>query len=401
MLALFLTVFIDLVGFGIIIPFLPFFAEHFAASPDVVTLLIAVFPLTQFLFAPLWGRLSDRMGRKPVLLMTLAGLFASYIWLGLSQGLWMLFAARAFAGAMAGNIAVAQAYVADVTPSERRAEGLGRIGAAFGLGFLLGPAIGGVLAGPDPQNPNILLPALAAAAMTATAFCFALAFLEETVGADVRAEAKGAPPVNRIALMTEALRRPRLGVLLAMLFLLPFTFSGLESTLALWTEREFGWGAQQNGYVYSYLGLIAVVTQGGLIGPLTRHLGEKRLLVLGPALIGLGFASIPLAPALFLTLAAFGLVVLGVSIANPTIYSLISQQAGRDERGRFLGVAQSTASLARIAGPAWAGFCFVTFGRDWPYFVAAALMVVMLVLGLKAGGAKGARAKDRELTPRG
>ncbi|MEE8280191.1 MAG: MFS transporter, partial [Alphaproteobacteria bacterium] len=169
MLALFLTVFIDLVGFGIIIPFLPFFAEHFAASPDVVTLLIAVFPLTQFLFAPLWGRLSDRMGRKPVLLMTLAGLFASYIWLGLSQGLWMLFAARAFAGAMAGNIAVAQAYVADVTPSERRAEGLGRIGAAFGLGFLLGPAIGGVLAGPDPQNPNILLPALAAAAMTATA----------------------------------------------------------------------------------------------------------------------------------------------------------------------------------------------------------------------------------------
>ncbi len=399
MLALFLTVFIDLVGFGIIIPFLPFFAEHFAASPDVVTLLIAVFPLTQFLFAPLWGRLSDRMGRKPVLLMTLAGLFASYIWLGLSQGLWMLFAARAFAGAMAGNIAVAQAYVADVTPSERRAEGLGRIGAAFGLGFLLGPAIGGVLAGPDPQNPNILLPALAAAAMTATAFCFALAFLKETVGADVRAEAKGAPRVNRLALSIEAFRRPRLGVLLAMLFLVPFTFSGLESTLALWTEREFGWGAEQNGYVYSYLGLIAVVTQGGLIGPLARHVGEKRLVILGPALIGLGFATVPLAPALFLTLAGFGLVVFGISIANPAIYSLISQQAGSDERGGLLGVAQSIASLARIAGPVWAGFCFVTFGRDWPYFAAAMLMIVMLALGLRVAGVGQARAKDRERAP--
>lgn len=399
MFTLLLIVFIDLVGFGIIIPFLPFFAEHFEASPDTVTLLIAVFALFQFLFAPYWGRLSDRIGRKPVLLMTLAGLCLSYVWLGLAESLPMLFAARAFAGACAGNIAVAQGYVADVTPPERRAEALGRIGAAFGLGFLLGPAIGGLLAGPDPANPNILPPALAAAAMTLTAFTLALARLKESLGPEIRAKANAAPRRGRVAMWIEASRKPHLGILLMMLFLVPFAFSGIESTLAMWTERQFGWGARQNGWVYSYLGLVAVITQGGLIGPLTRLLGAHRLLLLAPVAVGVGSVAVALTPGLAAPLAALGLVVFGISIANPTLNSLISQRAASTERGMVFGVAQSSASLARILGPAWAGYCFVAFGRDWPFLSGGLVMVVMGGLALKLFFALAAAGTGRSARP--
>lgn len=384
MAPLFFTVFVDLIGFGIIIPFLPFYAEHFQAPPDQVTLLIATYALAQFVFAPLWGRLSDRIGRKPVLLATLLGLSACYIWLGFADSLWMLFVVRAVAGAMAGNIAVAHAYVADVTPPEHRARGIGRIGAAFGLGFLLGPALGGVLAGPDPANPEIFLPAMAAAAMTAVAFIIAVFFLSEPVRAPAQDQTQAPRPqaMGRVKAMMAVLGKPGLGVLLVMGFLLPFTFSGMESTLALWTEREFGWGALQNGYIYSFLGLVAVVTQGGLIGPLTRAIGAGRLLVLGPALVALGFAAAPLAHGQILVFGSFGLVIFGISIASPTINSLISLEAGPGQHGMYLGVAQSVASLARIFGPAWAGFCFVALGRDWPYFTGAMVMAVMLVLAL-------------------
>ncbi|MEE8516920.1 MAG: MFS transporter [Alphaproteobacteria bacterium] len=386
---LFFTVFVDLIGFGIIIPFLPFYAEHFQATPDQVTLLIATYALAQFVFAPLWGRLSDRIGRKPVLLVTLSGLSACYMWLGFADSLMMLFVVRAVAGAMAGNIAVAQAYVADVTPPEHRVRGIGRIGAAFGLGFFLGPALGGVLAGPDPGNPDIFVPAMAAAAMTAVAFIIAVFFLSEPDRApapdqgQAQAQAPRPPAMGRIAAMMAALGKPGLGMLLVMLFLLPFTFSGMESTLALWTEREFGWGALQNGYIYSFLGLVAVVTQGGLIGPLTRAIGADRILVLGPALVALGFAAAPLVHGQILVFGSFGLVVFGISLASPTINSLISLEAGPGQHGMYLGVAQSVASLARIFGPAWAGFCFVALGRDWPYFTGAMVMAVMLVLALR------------------
>lgn len=351
-------------------------------------MLIATYALAQFVFAPLWGRLSDRIGRKPVLLVTLCGLSACYIWLGFADSLMGLFVVRAIAGAMAGNIAVAHAYVADVTPPEHRARGIGRIGAAFGLGFLLGPALGGVLAGPDPSNPNIFVPAMAAAAMTAVAFVIAVFFLSEPDRAPARDQtpqspAPQSPATGRLTAMMAVLGKPGLGMLFVMGFLLPFTFSAMESTLALWTEREFGWGALQNGYMYSFLGLVAVVTQGGLIGPLTRLIGAGRLLVIGPALVGLGLVMAPLVPSQILVFGAFGLVVFGISIASPTINSLISIEAEPRQRGTYLGLALSVASLARVFGPAWAGFCFVTLGRDWPYFTGAMVMAVMLALALR------------------
>ncbi len=383
LVTLFLTVFVDLVGFGLVIPLLPFYAEHFRATPDVVALLMAAFSFMQFLFAPVWGRASDRLGRKPVLVMSLTGAVASYVWLAFAGSLWQLFAARGLAGAMAGNIAAAQAYIADVTPPERRARGMGIIGAAFGLGFIVGPAIGGVLAGPDPADPNVQAPAFASAGLSLFALLFAVVFLRESLEPAARAAAASRPHEGRVRLLADALRRPGLGLLILVFFLVTFVFAGMEATFAMWSERQFGWGAQQNGYVFAYAGLLAAAVQGGLIGPLSQRFGEARLLVSGSLALGLGLTLITLAVSVPLLIAAITLLALGLGVSTPSLNSLISQHAATGARGGTLGVSQSAASLARIVGPAFAGFCFATFGRDWPYIAGAVVMAAVLVLALR------------------
>jgi DHA1 family tetracycline resistance protein-like MFS transporter len=222
--AIFLTVFVDLVGFGIIVPLLPFYAEHFHASPETVTLLMAIYSLMQFFSAPLWGALSDRHGRKPVLLASLLGIGLSYLWLAFAHSLWALFAARALAGIMAGNIAAAQAYVADVTPPEKRAQGMGLIGAAFGLGFILGPAIGGLLGGEDPTAPRFLGPGLAAAGLSFLALIFAVVALKESLDPAHRTVA-GHRPLSRFSALAAGLGDPQLRLTVILLFLVTFVFA--------------------------------------------------------------------------------------------------------------------------------------------------------------------------------
>jgi DHA1 family tetracycline resistance protein-like MFS transporter len=382
MFPLFLTVFIDLLGFGIAVPLLPFYAQKFGASPELVTLVIATYSLAQFISLPYWGRVSDRVGRRPVLLLTLAGATASWILTAYVDSLWMLFAARAFAGAMAGNAAVAQAYVADTTTPENRARGHGIIGAAFGLGFLLGPAFGGLLAG-NSDAPDFQLPFFAAAALSAVALLFAALRLPESLSPEARAAARATPRQSRLTQLADAVTRRRLGILVALMFLTPFVFSGVETTFALWSQAELGWGPRENGYAYSFMGLVAVLVQGGSIGPLTRMLGERRLLLLGPVLIGVGMVGLPLAGEdLGLLAAALFLIVAGVCVTTPSLTSLISQRAGEHERGALLGVAQASGGLARIVGPAWGGFAFAALGREWPYFTGALLMVAAFALAL-------------------
>src|SRR6266851_391361 len=236
---LFLIVFVDLVGFGLIIPLLPFYAERFGASPQQVTILMAVYSLMAMLAAPLWGRLSDRIGRRPVLMASMLAAALAYLWLGLASALWMLFAARAFAGACAGNIAAAQAYIADVTPPERRARGMGLIGAAFGLGFIIGPALGGLIAGNDPATADIATPAWIAASLSTLALCGVLLLLPESlpVGARARTAAR-----SRIGAVMGVLNRPVLSRLILVFFLVILAFAGMESTFALWAMGEFSWG---------------------------------------------------------------------------------------------------------------------------------------------------------------
>lgn len=385
--ALFLTVFIDLVGFGIVLPLLPFYAQRFGATPDIVTLVAASYTLTQFLFAPVWGRISDRIGRRPVLLITIFGTFVGYLWLAVTDSLVMLFLARAFGGAMAANIGVAHAYVADITSPERRARGMGRIGAASGLGFVAGPAVGGLLAGPDPANPDFQLPFFAAAAFSALALATAALFLNETVAQSAKEAAARSPAGGRVAVLVESLARPPLALCFALVLMTPFVFSGMETVLALWSERALGWGPEQNGYAYAYMGLVAVVVQGFLIGPLSAAIGERRSVTCGAVAVFAGALALPAAGGYAGLFVALGLIVFGVCVSGPSLSSLISQHAGAHERGRLLGVSQASAGLGRILGPALSGTVFAGIGRDWPFYGAALVMVVMFALSLRLAAA--------------
>ena len=373
---LFLIVFVDLVGFGLIIPLLPFYAERFGASPQLVTLLLAIFSLMSMLAAPLWGRLSDRIGRRPVLMASMAAAALAYLWLGFAGELWMLFAARAFAGICAGNIAAAQAYIADVTPPEKRARGMGMIGAAFGLGFIIGPALGGIVAGNELATADLKTPGLIAAGLSAAAFLGVLLVLPESLPAAVQAR----PSRSRVAALCSAFGRPVLGRLLAVFFLVILAFAGLEATFALWAMREYGWGPAQIGYVFTYVGLLSAVMQGGLIGPLTRRFGEERLMQSGLALIALGLLLLPFAGTLPPLMVAVSALSIGMGAMQPSLNSLISRRAGAEEQGEVMGVAQSVGSLARVLGPIIAGALFEAFGRNSPFLWGTVLVVGALLL---------------------
>jgi MFS family permease len=373
---LFLIVFVDLVGFGLIIPLLPFYAERFGASPQTVTLLLAIFSLMSMLAAPLWGRLSDRIGRRPVLMASMAAAALAYLWLGFASELWMLFAARAFAGICAGNIAAAQAYIADVTPPEKRARGMGMIGAAFGLGFIIGPALGGIVAGNDLATADLQTPGLIAAGLSAAAFLGVVLLLPESLPAAVQARRTR----SRIAALYSAFGRPVLGRLLAVFFLVILAFAGMEATFALWAMREYGWGPAQIGYVFTYVGLLSAVMQGGLIGPLTRRFGEERLMQSGLALIALGLLLLPFAGTLPPLIVAVTALSIGMGAMQPSLNSLISRRAGTDEQGEVMGIAQSVGSLARVLGPIIAGALFEAFGRNSPFLWGAVLVGGALLL---------------------
>ena len=375
MSALFLIVLIDLIGFGVIIPLLPFYAERFQASPDVVTLVMAVYSLAQLFSAPLWGRLSDRVGRRPVLLASMAGAALSYVWLGFADELWTLFAARAFCGAMAGNLSAAFAYVADVTSPENRARGMGLIGAAYGLGFIAGPALGGILAGPDPLQADYQTPAFVAAGMSAAALLLTAILLKESLSAELRAAAATRKPVAFHRMLAAVLADRRLAFWIGLSFLATLVLAGMETTFAMWSERTFGWGPQQNGYLLAFLGLLSAAIQGSLIGPLSRTVGTHRMVLQGTAVLAVSFLGLPFADTLGVLLVVTAGLAYGFSIVSPALNSLISLEVEAGSQGSVLGLSRSASILARVIGPALAGLLFATLGRDAPYFAAAALMV--------------------------
>ncbi len=383
MLTLFLIVFIDLVGFGIIIPLLPFFGEHFSASPAMIGFLMASYSLTQFIAAPFWGRASDRIGRRPILLITLAGAAASYVLLGFSSSLLMLFAARGLGGFMAGNISTAFAYVADITTPENRTKGMGVIGAAFGLGFIAGPAIGGILAGPDPLNANFRTPALAAAALSCIALTMAFFLLKESLSEEIRKQISAMPTKNRRQQFRDALAKPGVGLLIGLSFMATFVFAGMETTFAMWSERRMGWGPQQNGYLFAFVGIMAAMVQGGLVGKLAKRFGETNLVIQGAAALALGMLLIPFTNSLATLLGAMVIVAYGFSIITPSLNSLISLQVASGEQGGVMGVGRSATTMARVIGPAWAGLMFSHLGMDWPYFGGAMVMTLVVILGMR------------------
>jgi MFS transporter, DHA1 family, tetracycline resistance protein len=349
LLVIFITVFIDLIGFGIVIPVLPYYVEgtRFNASPRTVGLLFASYSIMQLLFTPVLGRLSDRYGRRPVLLLSLLGTAAGFLMLGLATSIWMLFMGRIIDGISGGNISTAQAYIADVTTPENRAKGMGIIGAAFGLGFIFGPAIGGIL-----SRWSIELPFLFAAGLALANAMLLYFVLPETVTKDHPARASAA--AGRWTQLLEALKQRRLAFVLAIYFLFIVAFSIMTSSFALFTMFRFGYDAHDTGWLFVYVGVIGAIIQGGLIGRLVRLFGEPQLVIAGALLFAASLFIIPLTgpdTGLAMLLLVGALFAVGNALSTPSLTSLASKTVGRAEQGGVLGVTQSVASLARAAGP--------------------------------------------------
>lgn len=381
---IFLTVFIDLVGFGIIIPMLPFYAEAYGASALQVGLLATSFSLMQFLFAPVWGRLSDKVGRRPVILTGLIGSAVSYFAFGMADTLAMLFAARILAGIAGANIPTAQAFIADTTTAENRAKGMGLIGAAFGLGFILGPAIGGFL-----SQWGYHAPAFFAAALSLANFVAGCFFLPESLPAGTRGtrRAKG-----RVEAFQQALSRPALPLVLLVSFLVMTAFSAFESMFALFAGARFGYGATTIGYLFAWVGVVLAVVQGVLVGRVVRRVGEDRLVPAAILVMAFALAAHAFAPNVPSLMAAIGLLAAGMGFNSPSILSMVSRLADPGDQGTTLGVSQSLASLARIVGPVWGGFVFDRFGITVPFLTSAALMLV--ACGLSVAAVRGFRAEQ-------
>jgi DHA1 family tetracycline resistance protein-like MFS transporter len=351
LVVIFTTVFIDLVGFGIVMPVLPFYAESpdFRASPRMIGLLIASYSVMQLIFSPILGRLSDKHGRRPVLLYSIIGTGIGFLVLGLANTLWLLFLGRILDGISGGNISTAQAYIADITTKEDRAKGMGLVGAAFGLGFIFGPAIGGIL-----SRWGIHVPFLFAAALAFANAILLYFTLPETVTPDhpARVSAAGGRGFRQLV---DSLKEHRLGLVLIIYFLFIVAFSIMTTAFALYTMFRFGFDAHQNGYLFAYVGLIAVIIQGGLIGRLVKRFGEMPLVIVGALAFAGSLFAVPFVGPTFGGLPGLllggGIFSLGNSLSGPALTSLASKLARPDQQGTVLGVTQSAGSLARAVGP--------------------------------------------------
>jgi DHA1 family tetracycline resistance protein-like MFS transporter len=379
---LFLTVFLDLVGFGLIIPFLPAMARDMGASDFTAGALAACYSLMQFVAVPIWGRLSDRVGRRPVLLWSIAASALGMVFLGLSQSLLTIFLSRLWSGVATANIAVAQAYIADVTSPRERAKGMGIIGMGFGLGFMIGPFIGGELGRFHVIGHEGTLPAFVAASFSIINLVFALRFLPESLPPESRTA-----PARKLALIDlRALRSvgrlPGVTPILAIAFSSIFWFSGVQAIFRLFTMDAFGMDVVGTGHVLGLVGLVSVIVQGGLIGKLTRRFGEIKLLGAALFLMSAGFVlqglSVGLGVSTFVLAAA--VTSAGTALHMPSVSSYISRRVGSDQQGATLGLMQSAGALARATGPLLWGLLYDTLGLRVPFYIGAAAIALMLVL---------------------
>ncbi|MFN2501154.1 MAG: MFS transporter [Pyrinomonadaceae bacterium] len=354
LIIIFVTVFVDLIGFGMVIPILPFYAssEHFNATPFEVGLLFSVYSWMQFFFSPILGRLSDRYGRRPILFISLLGSALGYFVIGVAGSLALVFVGRIIGGITGGNISTAQAYIADVTTKENRAKGMGLFGAAFGLGFILGPALAGIL-----SKYGIQLPFYYAAGLS-LANAIALYFvLPESLKKTTDNTRSGAP--GKIAAMFESLADPTFRMLSLIYFLLITAFSIMTYAFVFFTSFTFNYDAEQNGYLFAYVGLIAIVMQGAVFGAAAKRFGEAPLAVFGCLMLTASLFAMPFSSpgvgglAGLLVVSAF--LSFGNAFASPALASLASKNAGDHEQGRVMGVMQSGASLARAIGPTIGG----------------------------------------------
>jgi MFS transporter, DHA1 family, tetracycline resistance protein len=387
LLPIFLTVFVDVLGLTLMLPLLPFYAEHFGASPTVVGLLIASYAACQLISGPILGRISDRVGRKPVLLVSQAGTFCAFLTIGFSSTLWMLFLGRMVDGLTAGNLTIAQAYISDVTKPENRTRAFALIGIAFGSGFLIGPGISALMA----HRWGFASPAFAAAGLSFLSIVLtatmlpAKPILAETGAVPAGAAPRGPVPVTGSRSLafgkffSRALPRRRL----LEFFAFTLSFSTLVGGLALYLERRFSFTVRGVGGVYAFSGLIGGFVQGGIIGRLVKRFGEARLALAGFVTMAIGYCFLGAAYQLPVLLVLVAISGFGVAVTRPALTTLLTKSVGREEQGAALGVSQSLSSIAQIVGAPVAGI-LIEHGWLSAYGLAAGgVALVGVLLGLQ------------------
>lgn len=376
LLALFLVVFVSMTGFGVLVPITPFFGLHMGADAGEITIAMGAYSIGQLVAAPVWGRVSDRYGRRPVLIATLALTAASYLVLARVESILAFGLVRFAAGLAAGNIGAAFAAATDISTPETRARAMGVVGAGFGLGFIVGPAIGGVISGHDPTSADFARVCLVSFALAAGAAVIAFALLKETRPHDL-------PP--RRAGQTRALfSRPVLVQLVGATLFGITAQAMLETSFGLWADVRLGWGPPETGINLGVLGLLAAMLQGMGAGPLAKRFGEARLLTAGYLLFVLGFFLLAVSTNVAPAVAAIVLLGAGAGLIGPSAQSLISQQAGAEERGAVLGFQQSASSLGRAVGPMLAGPLMHHYGMSTPYVCAGFFCVAALAFAVSA-----------------
>ncbi|MCC7258334.1 MAG: MFS transporter [Gammaproteobacteria bacterium] len=376
---LLVTIVLSGLGFGLVLPGMPFVAENLGASPTLATFILGLYAWGQLIATALWGRLSDRYGRKPILILTNAGAAIAYLMMALAPNLWVLAAGRALSGLM-GGLAPAMAYVTDITPPEKRAQGLGLVGAAMSLGFVVGPALGGVLGGSDAATASLLVPGLVAFAIAAATMLGSILFLQESLPAEQRAKAVAAHTDGSGLRLADVVRRPVMTRLLPLGFGVYVAMAMFETIFPFWTKAQFRWGPQEVGLSFTYLAVVVGIMQGYVVGRLAPVVGEGRLALGGLGCYAVGLVWMTLAPSWPVMMIGLTLTSGGGGTFLTSMSSFVSRLAGPGERGFVLGIYQSASWGGRACGPVLSGWLFHEMGTHSPLLGAAMLLVPCIIL---------------------
>jgi DHA1 family tetracycline resistance protein-like MFS transporter len=391
---LFLVIVLSGMGFGLVLPPFMFVATNLGASEMLAGFIVSSFAIGQFLATPYWGKFSDRYGRKPILIMTMIGSTLAYLLMAYadySESIWLLLGGRFLTGLMAGNFAAATAYVADITPPEKRAQGMGMVGGAVSIGFMVGPAMGGLLSGNTVETASLLWPSVAAAGISILTLFAIVFFLKESLPPEKRQPANTSTDQPELKLgegstFRHMLARPVLAPMVLMGFLVFFAMTNFETIFPLWADAGFNWGPQQVGFMFMYLGFIVMVTQMFIAGKLVPVFGEGRLLMAAVCAYVFGLLFMAVVPFLFdppswqVMLIGISFTSAGGAMFNTASTSWVSKQAGDKERGAVLGLFQSAGWLGRSMGPTVSGLLFMTLGANAPLFAAAMFMAPVLII---------------------
>ena len=379
MLVLLLVVFVNLVGFGVLMPILPFYAEAFHAPAWQVTWMFAAFSIGNFFAEPIWGRLSDRIGRRPILLGTIFCSGLGFVALAFAPNIWVALLIRLASGLTTGNLSTIQSYIADITPPRLRSGRIGLLGAAFALGFVAGPAMGGLLAHPQYGLAGFRAPLLVAGALSILAAAGVAVFVRES-----RERGQTAGDGLRLSLVAEAQRHPVLGRALVVTLLYTAAFAAAESTFGLWAQNRFGWGPRQLSWAFASVAVTAALAQAFVTGRLTRRYGEAMMLAAGLAIISVTLALQPLGGGMNRAIVLLALTVFGQALALPNISALISRTTSPDRQGAMLGLNMSVGAASRAIGPVIGGALFSVVGPDAPLYAAAVAVAPAILLSWQA-----------------